>query len=165
MKQDDNQAYLLLGSNIEPEKNLVLAVEMLQKNMTILRVSPVYETLPVGSDGPCFLNAALVGLTPLGVYSLKRKVLRQLETEMGRVRSRDKNAPRPIDFDIIAFNGKLLDETVWQFAYKAVPAAELMPFYLSQTGEPLHDAALRLKSLTQIKERTDVLIDCVCKCH
>jgi 2-amino-4-hydroxy-6-hydroxymethyldihydropteridine diphosphokinase len=162
---DDNQVCLLLGSNIEPEKNLVLALEKLQKQITILRVSSVYETPPVGSNGPCFLNTALVGLTPRTAYSLKRYVLRPLEAEMGRVRTSDKNAPRPIDFDIIAFNGKLLDETVWKHAYRAVPVAELMPFYPSSRGETLNDAALRFKGVSQIRIRPDMVIDCVCKCH
>jgi 2-amino-4-hydroxy-6-hydroxymethyldihydropteridine diphosphokinase len=165
MIQDDNQACLLIGSNIEPEKNLVLAVEMLQKHMTILRVSSVWETPPVGTDGTCFLNAALVGLTPKNAYSLKKEVLRLLEAQMGRVRSADKNAPRPIDLDIIAFNGKLLDATVWQYAFRAVPVAELLPFYLSETGETLYDAALRLKGATHLRVRPDLLIDCVCSCH
>jgi 2-amino-4-hydroxy-6-hydroxymethyldihydropteridine diphosphokinase len=162
---DDNQVCLLLGSNIKPEKNLILALEKLQKHITILRVSSVYETPPVGSNGPCFLNAALVGLTPRTAYSLKRYVLRPLEAEMGRVRTIDKNAPRPIDFDIVAFNGKLLDETVWKYAYRAVPIAELMPYYPSVTGELLNDAALRLKGVSHIRIRPDVVIDCVCKCH
>jgi 2-amino-4-hydroxy-6-hydroxymethyldihydropteridine diphosphokinase len=165
MMQDDNQVCLLIGSNIEPEQNLVLAVEMLQKHMTILRVSSVWETPPVGSDGPCFLNAALFGLTPKKAYSLKKGVLHPLEAQMGRVRSADKNAPRSIDLDIIAFDGKLLDATVWQYAYRAVPVAELLPFYLSETGETLHDAALRLKRATHLRVRPDVLIDFVCSCH
>ncbi|MBE3142736.1 MAG: 2-amino-4-hydroxy-6-hydroxymethyldihydropteridine diphosphokinase [Planctomycetes bacterium] len=165
MMQDDYQACLLIGTNIEPEKNLVLAVEMLQKHMTILRVSSVWETPPAGSDGPCFLNAALVGLTPQSAYSLKKGVLYPLEAQMGRVRSADKNAPRPIDLDIIAFEGKLLDATIWQYAYRAVPVAELFPYYLSETGETLHDVALRLQRATHLRVRPDVIINFVCNCH
>jgi len=163
--QDDNQVTILLGSNIEPEKNLVLAIEMLQKQITILRISQVYETHLMGADGLCFLNTALVGLTPLSAYSLKKKILHPLETDMGCTRSRGKYSPRPIDFDIIAFNGKLLDDSIWKVAYLAVPVAELLPYYLSATGESLNDVAVRLKATTQLRERQDVYIDCVCKCH
>ncbi len=151
-----HQACLLLGSNIQPEQNLPLAAERLRRRVTILQASSVWETPSVGSGGPNFLNAALLVLTPVEAADLKLQVLRPLEAQMGRVRSADKNAPRTIDLDIIAFDEKVLDPTVWLYAHRAVPVAEILPDYQSEEGEYLRDVAWRLSSATSIKLRPDV---------
>lgn len=45
---------------------------------------------------------------------------------MGRVRSEDKFAPRPIDLDVIAFeDGSHTDPDLARYAHVAVPAADL----------------------------------------
>ncbi len=55
-----NQAYLLLGSNIEAERHLTLAVRELSRLGTLRAVSHVWETPPVGcGDQPNFLNAGV----------------------------------------------------------------------------------------------------------
>ena len=60
MKQALHHVSLLLGSNIQPEKNIPLAVSLLQKQLTILQTSSVWESKAVGSDGANILNAALL---------------------------------------------------------------------------------------------------------
>jgi 2-amino-4-hydroxy-6-hydroxymethyldihydropteridine pyrophosphokinase len=102
----EHQVCLLLGSNIQPEHNLPLAIDQLQNYLKLLRISRVWETASVGSAGPNFLNAAILAHTSLNQKSLKLKILRPLEARMGRVRSADKNAPRPIDLDIILLTGR-----------------------------------------------------------
>jgi 2-amino-4-hydroxy-6-hydroxymethyldihydropteridine diphosphokinase len=84
-----HQICLLLGSNIQPERNLPLAVQQLASRMAILRASSVWESPAVGSRGPNFLNAALLCLTSLSAEILKWQVLRPLEARMGRVRNKD----------------------------------------------------------------------------
>ena len=61
----------------------------------------MWETPPVGSRGSNFLNAALLIRTTLTSGLLKSLVLRPIEIQMGRVRTANKNAPRPIDLDIL----------------------------------------------------------------
>ena len=151
-----HKACLLLGSNIQPEQNLPLAAEQLRRRVTILQASSVWETPSVGSGGPNFLNAALLVLTPMESADLKVQVLRPLEAQMGRVRSADKNAPRTIDLDIITFDEKVLDPTLWLYAHRAVPVAEILPDYRSEAGEYLRDVARRLSSATSIQLRPDV---------
>jgi 2-amino-4-hydroxy-6-hydroxymethyldihydropteridine diphosphokinase len=158
MKPAKYQACLLLGSNIRPEDHIPLAVDLLQKQLSVLQASSVWETTAVGSDGPNFLNAALLVSTSLGINALKERVLHPIEAQLGRVRSRDKNAARTIDIDMLIFDGQTLDSTLWNYAYRAVPAAELLPETLSGTGEKLKDAAARLYRTGQIRLRTDVAI-------
>lgn len=149
---------LLLGSNIRPEINLKQAVIMLNQHLPLAHVSSVWETTAVGSDGPNFLNAAVLVTTSLDVKNLKAQVLRPIETHLGRVRSADKYAPRTIDIDPILFDGEQLDDNLVKFAYVAVPAAELLPHFQLKSGEYLKDAALRLFRSQAIHLRSDVLL-------
>ena len=96
-----HQACLLLGSNIEPEQNLPIAVRLLQERLSILRVSSVWESASADCCYPDYLNLAVLVSTSLDAEQLKKQVLRPLEAQMGRVRTEDKNASRTIDFDII----------------------------------------------------------------
>ena len=159
MKQSVHRVGLLLGSNVKPEKNLPLAVNLLQRQLTILQISSVWESKAVGSDGANVLNAAMLVLTSLKAEILKEQVLRPLEAQLGRVRTKDKNAPRTIDLDILLFDEQLLDPGLWQYAYRAVPMAEILPDYQSEIGEYLKDAASRLAQTTPIWVRKDVSID------
>jgi 2-amino-4-hydroxy-6-hydroxymethyldihydropteridine diphosphokinase len=161
-----HQVCLLLGSNIQPERNLPLAVrelpaavQQLGEQLTILRVSSVWESPAVGAHGPNFLNAALLCRTSLGAEALKWQVLRPLEARLGRVRNKDKNAPRPIDVDIITVDGQLYDPLLWQYSFRAVPVAELLPDLASETGERLSEAARRLAAELPVKQRHGLSLD------
>ncbi len=151
-----HQVCLLLGSNIQPERNLPIAVDLLQNRLTILRVSSVWETRAVGSIGPNFLNAAILAQTRLNQNTLKLKVLTPLEAQMGRLRSADKNAARPIDLDIILFDRQLLDPTFWQFAHRTVPVSEIQPDIRSEAGRTLKEAAEQFISSGSIWLRPEV---------
>ena len=151
MTAQEHQVCLLLGSNIQPEKYLVLAVDLLCGQVKIVRISSVWETPAVGSDGPDFLNLALLVTTTLDVAIFKEKIIRPLEAQLGRVRSADKNASRTIDIDIILFDDKLLDPTLWRFAHRAVPVAEILPDFRSEQGDRLKDTASKLAETTQIR--------------
>jgi 2-amino-4-hydroxy-6-hydroxymethyldihydropteridine diphosphokinase len=158
MMVSEHQVSLLLGSNILPERNLPLAIDQLQNKLTILRISSVWETPAVGSPGPSYLNAALLAQTPLKPEELKLQILTPLEVKMGRVRSADKNAPRPIDLDIILFDGQILDPTLWHFAHRVVPMAEIQPDIRSEAGETLKLAAAKFMSEGSIRLRLDVVL-------
>ena len=158
MPATGHQVCLLLGSNIQPEHNLPRAIDFLQNQLTILRISSVWETPPVGSAGPNFLNAALLVQTPLNQKKLKLQIITPLEAEMGRVRSADKNAPRPIDLDIILFDGQILDPTLWLFAHRAVPMADIQPDILSEAGETLKEVAEKFIAEGSIRLRPEVVL-------
>ncbi len=122
-----HQVYLSLGSNIQPETNLPKAIELLRKAGKIESVSSVWETRSVGFDGPNFLNVCVLFLTDSPSSELKEKIIRPIEAALGRIRYANKNAPRTIDIDIVLFNESPLNTEFWDFAFVAVPLAELMP--------------------------------------
>jgi 2-amino-4-hydroxy-6-hydroxymethyldihydropteridine diphosphokinase len=158
MRRGQHLACLLLGSNIQPEHHLPLAAKCLQDLVEVLLSSSVWDSPPIGSSSADFLNAALLIRTPLDPVSLKKHILRPLEAQLGRVRNRDKNAPRPIDLDLITFDDLLLDPTLWQFAHRAVPVSEVLPDYRSESGESLREAAKRLSGQTPVHLRSDVVL-------
>jgi 2-amino-4-hydroxy-6-hydroxymethyldihydropteridine diphosphokinase len=152
-----HRACLLLGSNIQPEKNLLKALYLLRKNFQVEQVSRVWESAAVGSAGPNFLNAAVIIRTSLDLRQLKEGYLRPLEARLGRVRTMDKNTSRTIDIDIVAWDADIVDANVWKYAHAAVPVAELMPCYQSEvTGEYLEQRAAHLSRSTQIFARREV---------
>lgn len=129
------QVLLLLGSNIEKERNLPEAVRLLAERMTVTETSAVYESVPVGTlHQPVFWNAAVLVEWDNDAVVLKR-ILGQIEQQLGRVRVADPNAPRTIDLDITLFGEQVFeyagrhipDPELLEFAHIAVPSAEIIP--------------------------------------
>lgn len=162
-----NRVFISLGSNIDPERNLREAVSRLASHCQVLAVSPVYETPPVGrTDQPNFLNAAVLAATELGAAQLKDRVLVQIERELGRVRTEEKNAPRTIDLDISLFNDQILDvggrhipdPEIVQRPHVARPLADLEPEYRHpETGQTLSEIAQALPD-GGVMPRPDVVL-------
>lgn len=150
-----HKASLLLGSNIDPENNLLLAVAQLREKVEILRFSRVWQTQAVGSYGPDFLNAAIEFTTSLPKEKLKTDVLQKIERKLGRVRTDDKNAPRTIDLDIILFDGKILDQSLWEKSFIALPMADLHPSLINPlNGNTLSQICKKLrKSVSENSHR------------
>lgn len=120
-------AVILLGSNIDADKNIKLAKNSLGKTCKILQESKVYLTKPVGSEGPDFLNQAVLIQADLNKNDLKKHVLRKIEKDLGRVRTKDKYAARTIDLDIILFDGQVIDLAIWKYCFIAIPVSDLLP--------------------------------------
>src|SRR5271165_2778871 len=99
-----------LGSNLgDRQGNLARAIEHLRRAVHIQRVSPVYETVPVGyAQQPDFLNCACVGRTELGPREL-RAALASIERQIGRTASFPMG-PRTIDLDILLYDDLVLRE-------------------------------------------------------
>jgi 2-amino-4-hydroxy-6-hydroxymethyldihydropteridine diphosphokinase len=163
-----NRVFVALGSNIHPEINLREAVRRLVSRCAVCALSPVYETVPVGkTDQPNFLNAAVLIETEQSAVAFKQEVLQAIESELGRVRTADKNAPRTIDLDITLFNEQVLevdgrhipDPDLLRYAHVAVPVADLAPGYRHpETDQTLRQIAEGL-SHAGLRRRPDVLAD------
>jgi 2-amino-4-hydroxy-6-hydroxymethyldihydropteridine diphosphokinase len=164
-----HQAYLSLGSNIEPEKNLPAAVRELGRFGRVLRVSRVWQSLPVGGPGqPDYLNAALLLETALSASDLKGKAIATVEAKLGRMRSANRNAPRTIDIDIMLFDREQLrlgersipDREVLERPFVAIPLAEISPGYIHPvTGDSLAEIASRFDPKScGMRIRTDMIL-------
>lgn len=137
-----HRMFLSLGSNIEADVNLPKAIQMLREVGEVNAISSVWESESVGFDGPNFLNACVLFLTPFEPVEFKEKVIRPIESKLGRVRSSEKNAPRTIDIDIVLCDDQPLNVEFWDYAFVIVPLAELIPDFIHPiTGEILSKAA------------------------
>ena len=92
--------YLSLGSNINPESNLDLAIASLRKILTETKCSSIYKTQAEGFDGDDFLNLIFCGTSSLSFESLNQK-LKDIENSSGRDRNSPKFSSRTLDIDIV----------------------------------------------------------------
>jgi dihydroneopterin aldolase/2-amino-4-hydroxy-6-hydroxymethyldihydropteridine diphosphokinase len=130
------RAYIGIGSNIHPAKNVRAALRRLARRGKILGLSTVYCTEPLGPPGqPVYFNCVTAIETGLSPAEVKRAMLRPIEEELWRVRTQDKYAPRTIDLDLVAYGELTLDEggirlpdpDILDRPFLAVPLAELAP--------------------------------------
>jgi 2-amino-4-hydroxy-6-hydroxymethyldihydropteridine diphosphokinase len=153
-----HQAYLSLGSNIQPESNLLKALDLLREHGEILKVSNAWESKAVGSDGPNFLNACILFVSPFSHEELKENIIHPIEAKLGRKRSTDKYAPRTIDIDIVIFDNQLMNNKFWKQAFVIVPLAEVYPEYRnSLTTESAIEVATHLHEQVWMKVHPEVL--------
>jgi len=101
--------YLGLGSNLGDRKdNLDQAISMLSEKVHIEKTSSIYETEPVGHlDQGLFLNAVCYAKTILGPDEML-SFIKRIESKIGRI-STFRNAPRPIDIDILFYGEEIID--------------------------------------------------------
>lgn len=150
--------YLSLGSNIDPEVNLVKAIHLLAEYGEVRKISQAWESKSVGSSGPNFLNASAMFLSALTEGELKEQLIRPIETRLGRKRNKDKFIPRTIDIDIILFDGQPYSDKFGEEAFMVIPLAEIYPEYQNpKTGERMSDTAVRLRQQVWMKARPEVL--------
>ena len=135
-----------IGSNLDPETNIPKALKLLSAQVSVLQVASIWQTSAVGSEGPDYLNSAVLIESHLTQEKLKSLILTKIEKELGRVRSIDKYVDRTC-----------LDEDLWSRAHVAVPAAEIYPDCINlQSGETLLQASRRLRSGENIIKKIDL---------
>ena len=140
-----SRAYLSLGSNIEPERNLRAAVAALRERFGEVRLSPVYRTKAVGFDGPDFLNAIAVIDSDIHPFALN-DWLHALEIAQGRDRRDKSYSDRTLDIDIIYFGDLVLDgpgdfqlpRPELRHAFVLKPLADIAPDFV----DPVRGATL-----------------------
>lgn len=109
-----NDVIVGLGSNIDPIANIEKALGQIKTTFTAVTISPLIKTTPLGfKDQDDFYNGAVRFKTSLTVLALKGWLL-NVENDLGRIRTANKNGPRTIDLDILVWNGEILDKDVEQ---------------------------------------------------
>lgn len=101
------KVYIGLGSNIEPERHLPAAANLLREALGLLALSPVYRTPPWGlTEQSDFMNAVAAAETSLAPLELL-DALRGIEARLNRERSL-RWGPRTIDLDLLACGDRVL---------------------------------------------------------
>jgi 2-amino-4-hydroxy-6-hydroxymethyldihydropteridine diphosphokinase len=158
MNQNDGitVAYVALGSNLgDRAGNLLLAVRgLMEASFLVHKLSPVYETEPVGiATENRFLNmVAEVHLTNVSPTQMMARLLR-IEYLLGRT-NKSQNQPRTADLDILFFGNVQMDT---DFLILPHPRLHLRRFVL----KPLSKIAPNFIHPTFHKEIADLLFECV----
>jgi len=128
------EVFVALGGNVEPERRLPQAAQLLRARFPQVRFSGCYRNPAVGFAGEDFINAAARFDVEMEVAPLLA-TLHRIEEQCGRHRDDPKWAPRAMDIDVL-----LIDDRVGEWpglqlprpdllrrAYMLGPAAELAP--------------------------------------
>ena len=126
--------YISIGSNIEAERHLRLAIAELRKHYGELQLSSVYESEAVGFDGDNFLNM-VVGLDTDEEVHTVLQTLREIEDRHGRIRSGPRFSARTLDLDLLLYDDLVVKEDaldlprgeITQNAFVLWPLAEIAP--------------------------------------
>jgi len=144
-------AYVGLGSNLGYRRgHLAEGLRRLGADpaVTVVAVSGIYETAPVGvTDQPAFLNL----VAELRVTCTARELLQcclQIEADMGRVRP-ERWGPRNIDLDVLFCGEQRIEEPdlivphprLAERQFVLVPLAEIAPDQRLPDGRTAAEAA------------------------
>ncbi len=129
-------AYLGLGSNLDAENNMRLALREIRSRFLLLKVSPLYRSKALGFDGADFLNAVACIETDLSPRELCRE-LELIHELAGRRRGPEKFVSRTLDVDLLLYDRLVMDEEgirlprpdVLQHSFVLKPLADIAPDY------------------------------------
>lgn len=123
----NHQVIIELGSNIEPEKYIPKAKQLLSEKFKIISESKFVKTKPIGGiSQPDFINGAVLLETELSAQELKT-VLKSLEEQLGRKKGSPSFGPRTMDLDIVVWNDEIVDSDFYKRAYLKESVLELCP--------------------------------------
>ena len=122
-----NTAVIGVGSNINPKRNIQKAIQIIKTELILTKVSSLHRTKPIEfKQQKYFYNCAFLTETTMDRNTLKQW-LRNLEKNLGRVKSKNRNGPRAIDLDILVWNGEIVDEDVYTRSFLQKSVQELLP--------------------------------------
>ena len=126
------RVYVSIGSNVEPERHVRVALDALRERYGELVISPVYRTAAVGFDGDDFLNLAVGFETGDDIHAVDA-ALDAIESSAGRDRRAARFAPRTLDLDLLLFGDAIMDDhgirvprrEITEYAFMLRPLADI----------------------------------------
>ena len=149
-------AYLSLGSNVSPEKNIQFALDQLSKIFGEITSSSTYLTEAVGFKGSDFLNLVVKIDTVLEPVELISE-LHRIEEMTGRVTGTKAFNDRTLDIDVLLYDGvvnidlNIPRDEILKYGFVLEPLAELFP-----EGEHPIEKITFLELWNRLKENLDV---------
>lgn len=127
------RVFVGVGSNVAPEAHVRSALARLEDAVGVARVSTFYATPALGRPSdPAFVNGVVELGDRLAPAPLKA-LLSGIEEAEGRRRGADRDAPRPIDLDLLLHGdtvsaaARLPHPDVTRRRFVALPLLELAP--------------------------------------
>jgi 2-amino-4-hydroxy-6-hydroxymethyldihydropteridine diphosphokinase len=126
------RVYVSIGSNIEPQRYVRIALAELQQRYGTLIQSRVYGSQTIGFQGDPFYNL-VVGFDTTESVQTVNQSLREIEQRNGRQHHAMRFSSRTLDLDLLLYNDLILDEPaiprpeITQYAFVLRPLAEIAP--------------------------------------
>ncbi|MEN8206717.1 MAG: 2-amino-4-hydroxy-6-hydroxymethyldihydropteridine diphosphokinase [Pseudomonadota bacterium] len=125
------QVYVSVGSNLDRERNIITALQVLTERYGELQQSSVYESAAVGFDSDPFYNL-VTGFETQESPQVVQQQLHTIEDRCGRQRTATLSA-RTLDLDLLLYDdlvlsdGKLVlpREDINHYAFVLGPLAEI----------------------------------------
>ena len=115
-----------VGSNIDAQANIQQAFELIKKIDSQANIATLLNTKPVGFiEQADFINTAFSFNCALNAEKLKGQ-LKVIEAQLGRMRTSNKNGPRPIDLDIVKIDNDIVDDDYYQYDFVKKSVDELV---------------------------------------
>jgi 2-amino-4-hydroxy-6-hydroxymethyldihydropteridine diphosphokinase len=142
---------IALGSNIEPQRNLPLAAEMLRDQWPEIRFSPVYRSRAVGYEKqPAFLNAVAC-VESRDDPAITQTLLRDIEKALGKDVT-FRWGPRTIDLDLLLWGDAIIPDAA---AWKKTEAIDEPSASLLVPHPRMHRRGFVLQPLIDLIDPTD----------
>jgi GTP cyclohydrolase-4 len=124
--------YVGIGSNLgDRQANILAALQRLRARAQILTVSAFYESEAAdGAQGPAYLNVAAALRSELDAEAFA-SFARDVELAVGRARGTRRLEARPIDIDLLVYDGENVQPQLDTRPYNAVPLAEIAPHLIA----------------------------------
>ncbi|MGI9462041.1 MAG: dihydropteroate synthase [Alphaproteobacteria bacterium] len=166
IKQKKCPDYILsFGSNMgDKKKNIRHAIFLLNKIGKVKKISPLYQTAPQYNQQQAdFLNGILIFHTNHEPLSLLSE-LKKIEKKLGRVDSKQRHQPRPIDLDIIAYGEQVLlskqltipHKLAFERAFVLQPLLDIKPWFVFRNvgcyGRDLLPEVLKTQKIKKISD-------------
>ena len=158
------RVYVGLGSNIDPEANLVLGIRELRERYGDVQVSPVYRSKAVGFEGDDFLNLVAEFESESSPLAICEEI-ELIHNLAGRDRNGGKWEARSLDIDLLLYNDLVVDERpvrvpredVLEYSFVLRPLAELVPDLVHPvTGRTMLEHWQEFDASSQPLEEVDV---------
>jgi 2-amino-4-hydroxy-6-hydroxymethyldihydropteridine diphosphokinase len=156
--------YLGVGSNLEPRKNLKLALLELQHRFGESAASCIYKNAPVGFVGADFMNLVVQIESEVSAQDICKEI-ELIHNLSGRQRGSNKWGSRPLDIDLLLYNDLILDEKsvrvpredILKYSFVLRPMAELAPALIHPvTGKSMLAHWQAFDAASHPLERVDV---------
>ncbi len=132
------EIYISIGSNINRQRNIQHAVNLLVSNFSNIKCSSVYESEAMGFDGDAFYNLVVTTNTSESLKAVLQ-ILKKIEQDCGRGSETNKPekkfSPRTIDLDLLLFGNQIYHDEhidiprmdITEYAFVLLPLSELAP--------------------------------------
>lgn len=126
--------FISIGSNINREHNISSALKALHSQFGQLQHSSIYESVSVGFAGDAFYNLVSAFHSPQEAVNIALQ-LKSIESDHGRVRSKEKFSSRTLDLDLLLYDQQIIEtenlkiphHDILNYAFVLEPLAEIAP--------------------------------------